>query len=142
MNKNIVKNAKRYILHLLRYDRRSPLYIICKDTCSEVSRLLGIWFRKRMPRANIYITKGVSKKLAHDLILIQEDEVIFIIDPTVWQFFKYKKSIFINKVKTIKEALDRLGDIYGGKWKISEHIIRYSQNDILKLQSILKKSTE
>jgi len=52
------------------------------------------------------------------------------LDPTVWQFFKNKKTILIKRTKTVNDALSALASIYGGKWRISERIIKYSRNEI------------
>lgn len=140
MNKNIIKKAKEYALRLLKYTGRRPLYIICKDSCSEISRLLALWFQKEIPKVKIFIAKGKIKNHAHELIIIDNDKEIYIIDPTVWQFFKCKRSIFIGEVKTIEGALNKLSNIYGGKWKISEQVKKYSKNKILELKKVLKRN--
>ena len=134
MNKKIIKKAKEYALHLLEYTGRKPLYIICKDSCSEVSRLLAVWFRNEMPRAKIYIAKGKIRSRAHDLIIINDAEGVSIIDPTIWQFFKHKRSIFVGKTETVGEALHKLAAIYGGKWKIYERITKYSKKELFKIK--------
>ena len=84
----------------------------------------------------MYIAKGKIGKRFHDILLIHDKEV-YILDPTVQQFFKNKKSILIKKTKTINDALLVLTSIYEGKWSISERIIKYSQKEIDRLKKIL-----
>ena len=140
MAKDIIKKSQKHTLHLLKYTGRQPLYVISKDSCSEVSRLLAIWLRKKMPKTKIYIAKGKIKNIAHDVIITEDEKEAYIIDPTVWQFFKYKRSIFIGKTRTTGEALHKLADIYGGKWKIKERVMGYSKNEIFKLKITLTKN--
>ena len=140
MNENIIKKAKEYTLRLLKYTGRKPLCVICEDSCSEVSRLLGIWFRKEMPKTKIYIAKGKIRNQAHDILIIGSNKGVDIIDPTVWQFFKNKRSIFMGKTGTIGEALHKLTEIYGGNWKISERITKYSKNELFELKKTLTKN--
>jgi len=81
-------------------------------------------------KTSIFVAKGKIKNHFHDLLIY----------PTVWQFFKNKKSIFIAKAETVERAMKMLSGIYGGKWKISERIINYSKSDILKFKEIIKKN--
>jgi len=136
MKNELINAGKRYVFRLIGYNGKIPLSQLCDDTCSEVSRLLAQWFLKKLPKANMYIAKGKIEKRFHDLLLIHDKEV-YILDPTVWQFFKNKKSILIKKTKTINDALLVLTNIYGGKWSISERIIKYPCNEIERLKKVL-----
>ena len=139
MKNELINAGKRYVFYLIGYNGRISLSKLCNDTCSEVSRMLAQWFLKRLPKADMYIAKGKIGKRFHDILLVHDKEV-YILDPTVWQFFKNKKSILIKKTKTVNDALLALVSIYGGKWRISERIIKYSRNEIGQLKSVLKKS--
>ncbi len=138
MRKELINEGKKYVFHLIGHNGQISLAKLCDDTCSEVSRLLSQWFLKRLPKTDMYIAKGKIGKRFHDILLIHDKEV-YILDPTVWQFFKNKKSILIKKTKTINDALLVLTSIYGGKWSISEQIIKYSRNEIEQLRKILVK---
>ena len=140
MKKTLLKQAKKYAFELLGYDGRVPLYVLSKDNCSEVSRLVGDWLLKKLPRAKIYIAKGKIKNHFHDLVLVQEDKVVYALDPTVWQFFKNKKSIFIAEGNSINDILDTLASYYGGTWRVSENIKKYSATEIQKLKDVIIKN--
>jgi hypothetical protein len=139
MEKATIKQAKKYIFGLIGYNGRVPLYALTQDSCSEISRLLGVWLYKKFPKAKIYIYKGRVGGRLHDLLLIQKNG-IYVIDPTVWQFFKNKKSILIAKENSIDAALAALTQCYGGKWKLSESVESYSSLEIEKLKTAVKKN--
>jgi len=138
MKKELISAGKKYVFSLIGYNGKVSLFKLCNDTCSEVSRLLAQWLLKKLPKADMYIAKGKIGKRFHDLLLVHDKEV-YILDPTVWQFFKNKKSILIKKTKTINDALLVLASIYGGKWRISEQITKYSNKEIERLESVLKQ---
>ena len=134
MKNELISAGKRYVFSLIGYDGKISLSKLCNDTCSEVSRILAQWFLKKLPKADMYIVKGKIGKRFHDLLLVHDKEV-YILDPTVWQFFKNKKSILIKKTKTINDALSVLINIYGGKWRISDKITKYSNKEIERLKN-------
>src|SRR5680860_290339 len=138
MKNELINAGKRYVFRLIDYNGRISLSNLCDDTCSEVSRMLGQWLLKKLLKADMYIAKGKIGKRFHDILLVHDKEV-YILDPTVWQFFKNKKSILIKKTKTVNDALLVLANIYGGKWKISEQIAKYPSNEIERLKSVLKE---
>jgi hypothetical protein len=137
--REILKEAKRYSFELLKYNGNRKLSILCKDSCSEVSRLLAVWFRGKKPMAKIYIAKGKIEKVFHDLILIDVGNSVYIVDPTVWQFFKNKRFILMGAADSINEALNKTAVIYSGKWKISEKVGTYSKKEIRNLKQLLAR---
>lgn len=139
MKKELISAGKKYVFRLINYNGKIPLSKLCDDTCSEVARLLAQWFRNKLPKADMYIAKGKIGKRFHDLLLIHDKQEVYILDPTVWQFFKNKKSILIKRTKTVNDALSVLTNIYGGKWRISEKITKYSNKEIERLESVLTK---
>ena len=139
MEKDIFPRAKKYTFELLGYTGRVPLYALCQDSCSEVSRLLGQWLHEKLPRAKIYIYKGKARGRSHDLLVVQEEEV-YVIDPTVWQFFKDKKSILIAVENSVDDAVVALMRNYGGKWELSERVRGYSVSQIKKLKNTIKEN--
>jgi hypothetical protein len=139
MNKSLLQNAKSYVFELLEYNGRRPLSVLCKDSCSEVSRLLAVWLRKELPSAKIYIAKGKIRNLFHDLLIVKVNDKVYVVDPTVWQFFENKKSILIDKASDAGEALKVITKIYTGKWKVSEQITNYSKKEIQELKDTVAK---
>ncbi len=138
MKNELINAGKRDVFCLIGYNGQISLSKLCDDTCSEVSRMLGQWFLNKLPKADMYIAKGKIGKRFHDLLLVHDKEV-YILDPTVWQFFKNKKSILIKRTKTVNDALLALTSIYGGKWKISERITKYSNKEIERIKNVLMK---
>ena len=70
---------------------------------------------------------------------MQEGKVS-VIDPTVWQFFKNKKSILIAERNTIQDALAATSQYYGGKWKLSEKVGSYSFDKIKRFKAVIKEN--
>jgi len=134
MKNELINAGKKYVFRLIGYNGKISLSKLCDDTCSEVSRMLAQWFLKKLPKADMYIAKVKIGKRCHDLLLVHDKEV-YILDPTVWQFFKNKKSILIKKTKTVNDAFLALSSIYGGKWRISERITKYSHKEIERLKN-------
>ncbi|MGD1003774.1 MAG: hypothetical protein ABR884_04380 [Minisyncoccia bacterium] len=139
MKEATIRQAKKYIFSLIGYKKSTPLCVLTQDSCSEISRLLGLWLYKKYPKARIYIYKGRVRARFHDLLLVEENKV-YVIDPTVWQFSKNKKSILIAEEDSLKDALTALSQYYGGKWKLSESVRSYSQAEIKKLKDTIKKN--
>ena len=139
MKETTIEQAKKYIFNLVGYNKRVPLYVLTQDSCSEISRLLGFWLYKKFPKLKIYIYKGVARVRFHDLLIIQENKV-YVIDPTIWQFFKNKKSILIAEENSIKNALAATSRYYGGKWKLSENVRECSRAEIKELKDTIKKN--
>jgi len=139
MKKTIIEHAKKYVFTLVGYNGSVPLNILTQDSCSEVSRLLGQWLHAKFPKAKISIYKGKVKGHFHDLLLVHDDKV-YVIDPTVWQFFQHKKSILIATEDSVDDAVVALMRNYGGKWELSERVNGYSAIEIERLKNIIKKN--
>lgn len=139
MNKQLINDAEAYVYKLLKYTGKKSLYILSEDFCSEVSRLLASWFRQKLSKAEIFVAKGKIKNVFHDLLIVNDKNQFFIIDPTVWQIFKNKKSILIGETDNLHNALKLITQFYSGEWKISEHIIKYSKKEIQEFKDILTK---
>ncbi|OWK27012.1 MAG: hypothetical protein US76_01185 [Parcubacteria group bacterium GW2011_GWA2_38_13b] len=123
MEKETIRQIQRKIVQLLHKNNNKPLYVTSVDNCSEVARLAGCWIFEKLPLAKIYILKGkniLKTKRCHDILAVDYSENITLIDPTVWQFFKNKKSIFIKTTNSLANSLFEANKLYGGKWEISE----------------------
>ena len=131
--------AKQYVFDLIGYNGHVPLCVLTQDSCSEISRLFGQWLHEKLPKAKIYIYKGKFRGRLHDLLLVEMGRV-YVVDPTVWQFFKNKKSIIIAVENSINDAVTALADYYGGSWKLSECIHGYSASEIKRLKNIVSEN--
>jgi len=136
MQKVTIDQAKKYTFGLVGYNGRVPLYVLTQDSCSEISRLLGQWLYKKFPKAKIYIYKGKVRGRAHDVLIVEANHVS-VIDPTVWQFFKNKKSILIASENSIDDAVATLAHCYGERWRLSERVYGYSASEIKKFKNKL-----
>lgn len=146
MDKRILNQQQKNIVALLKKcGGNKPLSVLCKDSCSELSRLLGCWIIKEYPKANISILKGdnvFNTKRSHDIILVEKDKKNFLLDPSVWQFLKRKRSIIVGEVKNAEEALKLAHDTHGGKWKVSEKIKKNICKESKELERIIKLNVQ
>ena len=138
MEKEIIKKIQKRVIKLLRKYSNKPLYITSADNCSEIARLVGYWIFEKIPQSKIFILKGKKvkrTKKCHDILAVECKNSISLIDPTVWQFFRNKRSIFIKTTKNMVNSLFEANKIYGGNWKISEtfKINDYKKNDLEKM---------
>lgn len=141
MNKNIIKKIQKQIIQLLPADQRNHPEILLADSCSEVSRLVGNWIKLLDKSNRILIIKGVDvcgTKKAHDILaVITTNNQVYIIDPTIWQFFPRKKSILVFISDNIHIALDRIQTMYGGKWTKREELVQMNKNEEKKYLDII-----
>ncbi len=63
-----------------------------------------------------------QKKRCHDILAVKDGDYFYLIDPTVWQFFKTKRKILVGIMKNLDGILDNIQKTYKGKWKISEEL--------------------
>jgi len=99
---------------------------------------------EKKPKLKVSIIKGKGvmniKNKCHDILLIEDKEGSYLIDPTVWQFFKNKRSILIGKAKDIKVIHGILKDIYKGSWKITERLTKKDCSQKKKWLKIIKQN--
>lgn len=143
MNNNFIKKIQDKIIKLLKR-KNKPLCLLAEDNCSEMSRLVGCWILEKMPNSKILIVKGKNvmniKNKCHDILLVESDEKIYVIDSTVWQFFKNKRSILIGIEKDTKRALNNIKNIYKGNWKISEKLSEKDCRQKSEWEAIIKQN--
>jgi hypothetical protein len=144
MKKMITKIQKNLVALYRSFDKKSPLFVLSKDNCSETSRIVGCWFLKEKKNLEVYILKGDSVKFgtkqAHDVLVVCYKNKIFLLDPAVWQFFKNKKSIFWGEFYKMSDAFDFLKLKYGGKWKVSEKLKKEGIKEITKLSKVIEEN--
>jgi len=127
--KKEIKILQEDIVRILKSEQRQePLSLRAKDNCSEASRLVAIWIKRKFKKAELFILKGeyVPKKY-HDILAVQLDSKFYLIDPSVWQFFKSKRSIFMGEFDSITDMFLYAKKTYGGKWKSVEKLKNFKE---------------
>jgi len=144
MNKDIIKKIQRKLIQLLPAEQRNQAGILLTDSCSEVSRLVAGWIKKIDKSNRILIIKGINvcgTQKAHDILaVITVNNQVFIIDPTIWQFFPRVKSILVFILDNINIALDKIKTMYGGQWSKSEEFIQVDKNEEKKYLDIISQN--
>ena len=126
MDNESINQIQKKVIKLLKKNSSKPLCLLAKDSCSEISRLVGCWIFHKVKNCKIFILKGENvmneKKRCHDILAVKDGDYFYLIDPTVWQFFKNKRKILVGIMKNLDDVLDDVQKKYKGKWKISEEL--------------------
>ncbi len=128
MNPAFIKQTQHYSIKLLKsfsVGNKSSLQYLSQDTCSEASRLIGCWLINKYPQTSAMILRGdkvMGSNKSHDVLVVKYNDFFYLLDPTVWQFFPRKKSIFVGVCESIPSCLEFLHAYYKGRWTISETI--------------------
>ncbi|MFH1668030.1 MAG: hypothetical protein ABH884_03355 [Candidatus Komeilibacteria bacterium] len=61
----------------------------------------------------------MKTKKSHDLLIIEDQGISYIIDPAVWQFFKTKRISLIDQTTNFTNCLIIANKTHGGDWQIS-----------------------
>ncbi|MFA6136056.1 MAG: hypothetical protein WC705_01740 [Candidatus Paceibacterota bacterium] len=145
MNLNKIQEFAKKILRNSTKTKNS-LSSLAKDNCSELTRLVGCFILKSQSGVTVYVLKGdrvFGKKQSHDILALHDKNGVFVIDPSVWQFFPNKKSILISNSKNIKDAIKSAEKIYGGKWKVSEKLsLKKCLKNQKKWISVIRKNNQ
>lgn len=80
------------------------------------------------------------KNKCHDILLVEYDKKIYMIDSTVWQFFKNKRNILIGIKRDIESALNELRIIHKGDWTISEKLNKKDCKQKNEWEAIIKQN--
>lgn len=140
----LIEKTQEQIIHLLPIDQQNQPGILFADSCSEVSRLVAGWIKALNELSRVLIMKGIDvcgTKKAHDILaVITADNQVYVIDPTIWQFFPQAKSILLFVVSDINLALDKIKAMYGGQWSESEELIRMDKNEEKKYLDIISQN--
>jgi len=144
MDEEIIQKIQERVVELLPKDNKSLVGVLLSDCCSEISRLVAGWIRQVDKHSRLLILKGdnVCNTLkSHDILaVIDQNGTIYIIDPTVWQFFPEKKTILVSVNNGLGEALGKIKKIYGGEWKISEEITSVSKEEQEEYREIISQN--
>lgn len=144
MNEEIIKNIQQQILQLLPADQRNRPGVLLADSCSEISRLVAGWIKLIDESIRIAILKGVNvcgTKKSHDIVTATTiDNQVYIIDPTIWQFFPQAESILALTSDDINIALDKIKAMYGGQWAKSEEFVQMDKTEEKKYLDIIAQN--
>ena len=147
MTDQYISQIQNRVITLLRsyeIETSKSLNLLVEDACSEVSRLVACWILNDYPSVKTSIAKGKNvqnkNEFCHDILLVEDNNQIIIIDPTIWQIFPNKESIFVDNINSLESALSLLEKQYLGTWKISETISlnEYSPKEQEELKRIIK----
>ena len=131
MDNGVIKKIQKKILDLLPESHRNNPGRLLVDSCSEVSRLVASWIIALDKSSRVLIIKGINvcdTKKAHDiLIVINGNNNVYIIDPTIWQFFPQSKSILVAMLEDVDTAYEKIKEVYGGEWSVSEESIQLDE---------------
>lgn len=141
MNEDKIKKIQEQVINLLPVGQRNQPGVLLTDSCSEVSRLVAGWIKEMDKSNRILVTKGIDvrgTKKVHDILtVITANSQIYIIDPTIWQFFPDAKSILVFISDGIDTALEKIKAMYGGQWLISEEFTQMDKNEEKKYLDII-----
>ena len=141
MNENYLKTIQNRVIKLLKSGNET-LCLSAQDNCSEMTRIIGCWILGDFSVINTYILKGENvmgiRNKCHDVLVVEEKNKFYLIDPTVWQFFKNKKNILLAKKNTMKECLKFVEQLYGGKWSISEILDKNCSKNMKKWENTVR----
>jgi len=144
MTKKSIVKIQNQIIQLLPPNRQKHPGVLFTDSCSEVARLAASWIRKELDKTNrILILKGdkvCGTKKSHDILAVLSNNKVYVIDPTIWQFFPKEKSILVFQQESIDAAINKIKDKYGGQWAISEKFTQLSKNDEKKYLKIISQN--
>ncbi len=144
MNKNLIKKIQKYIIRLLPINLQNQPGTLLADSCSEISRLVAGWIKVLDKSNQIFILKGIhvcGTKKTHDILaIITTKNQVYIIDPTIWQFFPKAKSILIFTLDDINLAFDKIQTMYGGQWSKSEEFIQFNKEEEEKYLDIISQN--
>jgi len=143
MNIIYIKTIQDRVIKLLR-SGNDPLCLCAQDNCSETARIVGCWILQENHMSSAHILKGKKvmgiKNKCHDVLVVEEPPFFYLIDPTVWQFFKRKKNILLTRKNTMKECVEFVEKFYGGKWAVSEMINKNCFKNIKKWEDVVKSN--
>ena len=128
MTREFIEKIQKRIIDLLK-TLSNDLQIAAKDQCSEMARLAGCWILDEYPEYRVQICKGTFfDESAHDILIVEDRRVSFLVDPTIWQKFPESENILVGSVSSMLEAVGLLEKKYGGTWKVSEIMQKRDEN--------------
>lgn len=145
MNKKYIEKIQEKILELLPEEKRQEKSVLLEDCCSELSRLVASWISKDDKSIRQVILKGENvckKNKSHDILASIKNDRVYLIDPTIWQFFPDENSILIGEYASLEESIVAATKKYGGHWKISEELKEVSSEEKDELLKTIKENIQ
>lgn len=144
MNKEYLSKIQDLTVNYYKIRCNKPLWVASEFCCSEMARYLGYIILDDPAYSKAYILKGdISKNLVHDVLIIDSGDGFFMLDPTVWQFFKNKRNILMGRYKNMNDSIRAARKIYKGVWKTSEILDKKdSKKELPKLIKIIDEIIE
>jgi hypothetical protein len=140
MDEKFLEKIQKKVVALLQI-LSDNLQVAAKDQCSEMARLVGCWVLDEHPEYKVQVCKGTfSDESAHDILVVEDGEVLFLIDPTVWQKFPESENIFVGSADSMQGVVSLIEKKYGGTWKISEIMQKCDKNYQQELLAIVKNN--
>ena len=106
-----IKELQDLALDLMKPTTFKPRWMISKWNCSEVTRILGLQVLKDLgasAKPTILIGRvtktGLTKENKHDILMFFDNasKKYILVDPTIWQSFRFKKTILLGKFDSPK----------------------------------------
>lgn len=141
MTEEYIDKIQKKILDLLLKEQQQKKALLLVDCCSELSRLVVSWINDIDKTSHQVILKGdkvCDTNKSHDMVANIQNGKIYLIDPTIWQFFPSEDSILIGEFNSIDEAIAAAVEKYGGTWQKSEDLRKISPREKDKWLSIVK----
>lgn len=123
MTNKFINKIQKKILELLPEGKINEKGLLLQDSCSELSRLVTSWIKDEEKFSHQIILKGdnvCNTIKSHDIIAHFQNGKVYIIDPTIWQFFPNKKTILLGEYSSLDDAIVAISKEYGGQWQKAE----------------------
>jgi hypothetical protein len=143
MNKEYIDEIQKKILNFLPKDKYLEKGLLLGHCCSELSRLVGSWIHEDDSFSRQIILKGKNVQgtnKSHDILVSINNDIVYLIDPTIWQFFPKDNTILIGKYSSIDNAIYAASKKYGGRWQKSEEIKETSSEEKNEWIKIIKEN--
>ena len=140
MNKKYIEKIQKKILELLPEEKRQKKMLLLEDSCSELSRLAASWMNENDKSSRQAILKGdnvCNTNKSHDILASIKNGKVYLIDPTIWQFFPDENSILIGEYTSLDEAFAAVTKKYSGNWQKSEDLKEISSKEKNELLEII-----
>ena len=148
MNKKYIKFIKQIqnqILNLLPQDKLQQKAFLLRDCCSELSRLVASWISDADQSNRHVILKGSNvcdTDKSHDILASIKNDKVYLIDPTIWQFFPNESTILVGEYGSLDQAIAAATEKYGGDWQKSQDLNGVSQKERDKWLKIVKENID
>lgn len=150
MSNIIIKDLRQNLINFLRtIDNKRNLFQLTKNNCSEISRYIWIdMIEKYWEHIKPFILKGsvpvINETITHDLLWFYWNGKIIIVDPTIWQFYPNKHSIFILQSEWDLDVVINLLKIkyWFNNWKLSEYLDISMAKEKLEWKRMIKNNIE